>query len=192
VITEKERAEIRRHIRDRERLAKAMAAERSAVLLADFERLISATYKWSDTEVWADAMIKARAVVDDAKKAVDDECERLGIPVQFRPGLVLGWHGRGENAVNERRVELRRVAKAEIDRIEEQAKVAIEHAHLQARVKLVEHGLKSAEARKFLAELPAVESLMPPLKIERIEQLMLKQVRARSYHRPEIGADIED
>jgi hypothetical protein len=76
--------------------------------------------------------------------------------------------------------------------LEQQAKVAIEHAHLKARVQLTEIGLHSPEARKFLAALPAVESLMPPLQFERIEQLMLKRVRNRyKYDRAKIGADVE-
>jgi hypothetical protein len=191
-MTDKERAEIRRHVADREKLAKAMAVERSAELLAEFEKQISAIYKWSDSEVWADAKLKADAVIMGAQAAIARECERLGIPSTFRPSLNMYWSGRGENAVNERRVELRRVAKAEIARIEQQAKVAIEHAHLQARVKLVEIGLHSADARKFLAALPAVETLMPPLDVKRIERVMLKQARSQSYSRPRIGADVED
>ena len=192
-MTDKERAEIRRHVHDREKLAKAMAAERSAELLAEFERQISAIYKWSDSDVWAEAMSQAKGAVDGAQHAIARECERLGIPSAFQPSVNMFWSGRGENAVKERRDELRRVAKAEIHRIEEKAKVAIEHAHLQARVKLVEIGLNSPDAKKFLAALPAVENLMPPLKFERIEQMMLNQARNQSgYYRPKIGADVED
>jgi hypothetical protein len=179
-MTDKERAEIRSHIRDREKLAKAMAAERSAALLAEFEKQISTTYSWSDTDVWDRAHATAEKAVTEARRLIDAESERLGIPTNFRPNIHLIWIGRGENAIRERCTELRRVAKAEINRIEEQAKVAIEHAHLLARVKLIEHGLHSDEAKSFLAALPAVESLMPPLKFDRIEQLMLKEVR-RSY-----------
>jgi hypothetical protein len=192
-MTDKERAEIRRHVADREKLAKAMAVERSAELLAEFEKQIAAIYAWSDSDVWADAMASARAAVDQASRTVAAECERLGIPVAFRPHLGMYWSGRGENAVNERRAELRRVAKAEIKRIEEQAKVTIETIHLKARVKLTELGLHSADAKAFLAALPAVESLMPPLTIGRIEDLMLRQIKAQpSYGRPRIGADAED
>ena len=192
MMTDKERAEIRRHVSDREKLAKAMAAERSAELLAEFEKHISAIYKWSDSDVWAEAHAKAEAAVEEAQVAIARECKRLGIPSTFQPSLHIYWSSRGENAVNERRTELRRVAKAEIDRIEQHAKVAIEHAHLKARVKLTEIGLHSPEAMKFLAALPAVESLMPPLKFERIEQLMLKRARSQhSYSRPKIGADVD-
>ena len=84
-MTDKERAEIRRHVHDREKLAKAMAAERSAELLAEFERQISAIYKWSDSDVWAEAMSTAKAAVDGAQHAIARECERLGIPSAFQP-----------------------------------------------------------------------------------------------------------
>jgi hypothetical protein len=191
VMTDKERAEIRRHIRDREKLAKAMAAERSAAVLVEFERQVSAIYRWSDSEVWSKAHAMAERAVDEASRAIDAESERLGIPTIFRPSIHLGWSSRGENAVAARVRELRRVAKAEIDRIEEHAKVAIEHAHLHARVKLVEHGLHSPEAKEFLASLPTVESLIPPLQYDCIEQLMLRDARnpSRYWNRPEIGAD---
>ena len=49
-MTEKERAEIRRHVSDREKLAYAMAAERSRLLLAEFEKQIAASYSWADSE----------------------------------------------------------------------------------------------------------------------------------------------
>jgi hypothetical protein len=192
-ITDKERAEIRRHVSDREKLAMAMAAERSAELLAEFEKHISATYEWSDSEVWAEAHAKAQVAVAEAKIVIARECTLLGIPSTFQPSVHMYWSSRDEDAVNQRRTELRRVAKAEIERIEQQAKVAIEHAHLKARVKLTEIGLHSPEARKFVAALPAVESLMPPLTFERIEQLMLKRVRNQSgYTRPQIGAVVDD
>ena len=176
-ITDKERAEIRRLIRDREKLAKAMAAERSAELLAGFERQIATNYKWSESDVWTEAVSKAEAAVDRAKHAIASECDRLGIPSAFRPSINVFWSGRGENAVKERRDELRRVAKAEIGRIEEQAKVAIERAHLRVRVKLTEIGLNSPDAKQFLAALPAIEGLMPPLNFEHIEQMMLQHAR---------------
>jgi hypothetical protein len=88
-MTDKERAEIRRHVSDREKLAKAMAAERSAELLAEFERHISAIYKWSDSEVWAKAHAKAQAAAAEAQIVIGRECKRLGIPSTFQPSLHM-------------------------------------------------------------------------------------------------------
>ena len=100
------------------------------------------------------------------------------------------WSGRGENAVKERRDELRKVAKAEIARIEANARTTIQTEHLTARVKLTELGLHSIAAKQFLKALPSVESLMPPLRAESVERIMLQQVRGqREYLRPRIGAD---
>jgi hypothetical protein len=61
-----------------------------------------------------------------ATNAIDEECERLGIPKQFRPGIAIGWRSHGENAVRERRVELRRVAQTRIAAIEKSARQEIE------------------------------------------------------------------
>src|SRR5262249_10604083 len=90
-MSDKERAETRRHINDREKLAKALAAERSAVLLAEFEKEVSSTYAWSQSDVWNQAHSMAQRAVAEAQRMIDAKSERLGIPTNFRPGIHTFW-----------------------------------------------------------------------------------------------------
>jgi hypothetical protein len=79
---------------------------------------------------------------------------------------------RGENAMAERRAELRKLAYAQITEAEQRARVQIERISVEAQTKILETGL-SAPAQEFLKLLPSVDTLMPPLQLERVEQLRI-------------------
>lgn len=86
---------------------------------------------------------------------------------------------RGENSVAERRAELRRLAYAQIEEAERRAKLQIERTSVQAQSEVIATGL-SATAKVFLESLPPVETLMPALQLERVEQLRITS--RPSYH----------
>ena len=96
-MTRADRETLIKIARQRERVAKSEAKERAAHLLADFEAQMDRQYSFDENEVWAKAERAAEEAVITAKKAVNDECERLGIPEDCRPGLSLGWKTRGRN-----------------------------------------------------------------------------------------------
>jgi hypothetical protein len=182
-MTKGEREDLVRLVKQRERVAKTAAEQRSAAMLAMFEQQVSALHDFNTNEVWSAA---TKAAVDAAKKANEEiaaEAERLGIPAEFRPTLSFSWLRRGENEYAARRAELRRVAKAEIDALEKVARVQIESQSVQAQTEIIANGLSSESAIAFLNTLPAIESMMPPLDVSAIQAKIAEKARAGG-HRP--------
>jgi len=174
-MTKSEREELGRLVRQRERVLKTMAKQRSAELLAEFERQMAQRYHYDQDQTWNAAHQAAREAVDAAREQVEARCAELGIPKQFAPNLQVYWWDRGENAVKERRGELRKVATSRIAALEKAAIVEIERQSLQAQIKLAEHMLSSEAAQEFLASMPTVEELMPPLELQSIESMLKRE-----------------
>jgi hypothetical protein len=163
-MTKSEREDLQRLIRQREKVMKSAAKQRSAELLADFESQMAAEYRFDDDAVWAAAAKAAQAEVAKAQDRVAERCRELGIPKQFAPSLSLVWRHRGyDNALARRRDELRRVAEKQIASLEQAAIVEIERASVTAQTEIALSGLSSEAAQAFVARLPDVESLMPGL-----------------------------
>ena len=169
-MTSAERSDLIKVVRQRERVAKAGAAQRAAELVADFEEQLARRYSFDEDEVWREAYQAANEAADEAQQKVVARCEELGIPAEFAPEIHRPWwRSRGENAVAGRRAELRRVAATRIAALEKAAKAAIERRSLDVQERLIVGGLASAEARGFLDSIPAVDSLMPPLRLAELE-----------------------
>ena len=95
-MTRAERTDLGALIRRREKLLKTAAKQRSAELLANFEKQISTIFSYDDDETWKAAFASAEKAVGDAKAVIAEQCRKLGIPPEFAPDLSLGWDGRGE------------------------------------------------------------------------------------------------
>jgi hypothetical protein len=162
----------------RERQAKDDATARAAEMKAEFERQIATAYSYNSDEIWKAATEDAEAAVREAKKKIAAQCRKRGIPPEFAPGLNLNWYGRGENALKERRDELRKAAYAQIEAMSKNAKLEIQRQYLTAHERLLAGGLESEEARAFLETIPAPAMLMPALKLPEIEAATKK---SRSY-----------
>jgi hypothetical protein len=163
-MTNREREDLQRLVRQREKVLKSAAAERSAQLLADFENQMGAQYAFDDDAIWAEAKKAAEREVNKAQKIVAARCRELGIPEQFAPSLGLYWNHRGyDNSIDKRKKELRVMAKSQIDALERQAVLQIEVGSVEAQTALAVAGLSSAAARAFVEKLPSVETLMPLL-----------------------------
>lgn len=156
-------------IKERTKVLKHHVEEQAARLLADFEREMAAIYKFDDNEIWKAAAEKARGACHAAQKAVEKECERLGIPKNFAPSIDAVWTGRGENALANRRVELRRVAKTAIDAMVKAAITKIEHQGLDLRTQIVAMCVLSPDARLFLESLSPVSESMQSIRFADIE-----------------------
>jgi hypothetical protein len=178
-MTKGEREDLQRLIRHRERVLKSAAAQRSAELMADFEQQLASEYSYDQDETWKRAVEEADRAVEQAKALIAARCEELGIPAKFAPGLHLSWHGRGENAVRERRAELRAVAKTRIAAIEKEAGLKIELHSIELQTQIIQQGLTSEAARSFLESLPAIEVLMPPLEVGKIEGMLQSRLQNR-------------
>lgn len=163
-----EREELQRLVRNRARVLKSAAKERSAKMLAEFESEMAASYSFDHDEVWKEAYELAQREVAKAQQAVARRCAALGIPAEFAPGLSLAWVGRSQNAVASRRAELRRVATTRIAALESEALLEIDRRSLESQEALAVAGLTSDAAKAFLERLPPIETLMPALSFEAI------------------------
>jgi hypothetical protein len=195
-MTKGEREDLQRLVRQREKVLKSTARQRSTELLADFENHLGSKFSFDQDKIWAEAVRDAEKEFARANARIAERSAALGIPKEFAPQLHQFWTERGENAVKEQRAELRRMAEARIDAIEQAAIVAIEYRSIEAQTEIAAGGLTSETARAFLDRLPSVDSFMPELSFEDIagkaeppvaEQLVspsaLRQRRYRERHR---------
>ena len=168
-MTRDEREGLQRLVRQRERVLKSAAKQRSRELIADFENQMGQEYAFDQDEVWEKAVVAAKGVVAKAQAQVAARCRELGIPKRFAPSLDLDWHHRGyDNAVERRRKELRHMAETQVAAIEQKAIVQIELSCLEAQTALAVAGLTSEAARAFVEKLLMVETLMPALSFQQI------------------------
>jgi hypothetical protein len=166
-------------IKDRSKVLKAHIEAEKATVLADFEKQIAAVYTFDQDEVWKAATLKALEVVREAQETIAKRCEELGIPKTFAPALSASWQGRGENALKDRRAELRRVAKAEVEAMAARAVVKVERESLDLRTQVVAMGLLSPEATTFLNTLKPVEEIMHRLDFANVEQKLAVEHASR-------------
>lgn len=168
-MTKGERDSLLSLMKQRERVLKTMATQRALEMMAEFERNISAVYKFDTDEVWKEAKEFGEKAISEAQTKIRDRCIELGIPEEFRPSLQAYWNPRGDNAWPQRRAELRRVAKAEIEAVEQKARGQIEQISVEAQTQIISHGLESAAAQQFFQNMPSVEKLMPSIEVHKIE-----------------------
>lgn len=171
-MTKGERDDLLRLAKKRESVLKKAAEERSAQLLAEFEAQSATIYAFDDDAVWRQAVGQAKEAVAAARKDIAERCRQLGIPPEFAPDLHVYWQERGQNAVAQRRAELRAAAKAKIASIEKAALTRIEHMSLEAQTNILASGLDSAAAKDFLASMPDIKSLMPEVSTADIQSIV--------------------
>lgn len=166
-------------IKERTKVLKAHAEEQAAASLAEFEKQLAAEYTYDKDEVWKAATEEARKVIEEAQKKVNKRSKQLGIPDIFAPAISMTWQGRGQNALKERRDELRRVAKSAIHAMTKSAMTKIEKQGLDLRTQVVAMGLLSADAKFFLESLAPIEDSMRSLDFAEIEQKLEKEQQLR-------------
>jgi hypothetical protein len=166
-------------IKDRSRVLKAHIEAEKATVLADFEKQIAAVYEFDQDDIWKAATEKALEVVKEAQETIAKRCEEMGIPKTFAPSLHASWSGRGENLLKDRRAELRRVAKAEVEAMAARAIVRVEQESLDLRTQVVAMGLLSPEATTFLNTLRPVEEVMHRLDFANVEQKLAVEQSGR-------------
>jgi hypothetical protein len=176
-LTAAERRELAALIRRREAVAKSDAKRQAAERLAEFEERLAAEYKVDDPR-WRDVTHAAQRAVAEADDEVARICREVGIPEEFRPALNVSWYGRGENAMKQRRAELRRVAEARIDAMEKAARPEIERMSVDAQTAVVRDGL-GRPAKAFLESLPMVEEMLPALSVGEVEEVAQIESRER-------------
>lgn len=170
-MTASERQSLLVLLRQRERVAKADAAEYAATLMADFESKLAAVYQPEDHPIWAQLHEAIDKAVADANVKIAEICRELGVPKKFAPGIRAGWYGRGESASEKRRAELEQVAQTEIDARLKKAQASITRSSVIAQERIITAGLTSEAARALLAEIPTPQQLLPALDVGTIERL---------------------
>lgn len=157
-------------IKDRAKVLRAHVDHQAAAVMADFEAKLAAIYTFDQDEVWKKAFEEAMTVARECQDRIAKRCEELGIPRTFAPSIGIGWQGRGENAVRERQIELRRVAKSSVEEMSRHAILKIEQQSLDLRTQVVAMGLLSDDAKLFLDSLAPVEEAMQMLEFNAIEK----------------------
>jgi hypothetical protein len=186
-MTKGERDDLVRLVKQRERVAKTAAEQRSAAMLAEFERQISDLHPFNKNDVWNAANEAVVEQVRKANEAIAAEAGRLGIPEEFQPLVYFHWARRGESEYQDRREELRKLAKAEIAAMEKVAFVQIETASVNAQTEVIANGLNSEAAVAFLNRLPAIETMMPALDVTSIQaKLAANARRSGNYAGPRL------
>jgi hypothetical protein len=158
------------------------ADEHAKRCLADFEANLARRYTFDHDESWKAATAKALEAVTAAQMLIDERIAEVGIPKEFAPKLLLSWQDRGENAVAERRAEMRRVATLQIEAMKAAALTRIERQTLDLRTQVVSASLLSAEARLFLESLAPVEEAMSVLDFSAIESRSRMNGRAANLN----------
>lgn len=173
-MTKQEREALAKLIRQRERLAKTAAAERSAQLLADFEQQADRHYHYNEDEVWRRVMATAKEAVGRAQEEIAARCRELGIPAPFQPTISIMW-SQQRAAIGAERAKMRQVARRRIEQIEASARTAIERASVKAQEALLTGGLTTDAAKLFAEALPSVEELMPNLDMGQLQQALIEE-----------------
>ncbi len=163
-ITARERSELAALIRRREKVAKTATAETKAHRLAELEVQLASSFQAED-ERFRDITTFVSAAVKRANAEINRRCEELHIPERFRPRVEAVFLGRGENALAERRAELRRVGQTQADADEKTARTVIERRSVEIQTELVRDGLTTEAGQRFLDSLPQPVDLMPALEV---------------------------
>jgi hypothetical protein len=156
-ISRAERQDLLKIARLRQKVAISETGQREAELRADFEQQLASIYSFDNNETWAAAAKAAQAAAARADSEIKAECQKLGIPARFAPGMSCLWYGRGENASAQRRVELRKVATTRIAAIAARARAEIERASAAIQSELLTIGM-SDEARALLDKMPNAQA----------------------------------
>jgi len=169
VMTTAERVELSRVVRMRAKIRRADVDEFKARQLAEVEKQLATTYAANDKR-WATITAFAQKAVKQADAAIRKICVEQGIAPEFRPGLSLGWYGRGENAFAARRTELRRVASTQLELNAKNAKLQVDRAEAALLEQITARALRTDDARKFLEAMPSIEQLMPNLTVGELDK----------------------
>lgn len=165
-------------IKERTKVLEAHADEQAAHCMADFERKLATIYSYDSDEVWKEATEKALKEVEAAQAKIDERCRKMGIPKDLSPRLQLSWEGRGQMKTAQRRDEMRRVAKREVEAMKAAAVTKIRRQSLDLRTQVVSMGLMTPDAKMFLESLAPVDDMMRAIEFTAIEAKVLEQQKS--------------
>lgn len=173
-MTAKEREALGQAVRLKMRVCKAEIDRRCAIQKANMEKELTGQFNAEDEDLAA-ILAEARAHIDRLQGEIFELCKARGVRRVFAPQLHASFSYRGENAIKDRRAELRKLGEANIDAKRKQAWQAVEAWGAQSQIDLIGDGLTTADARAFLEKLPSVDALLPPVTLADIDALTTHQ-----------------
>ena len=161
-ITRTEREDLQRLIRQREKVLKSAAKQRSAELIADFENQMGQEYSFDQDATWQQANEAAEREV--AKRSASSPAVR-NLASRKTSRRPYEWFGTtaGKMQRSSAASSLRRMALTQIEALERKAVTKSSLSCLQAQTEFAVAGLTSDAARQFIEKLPSVDGLMPRL-----------------------------
>jgi hypothetical protein len=143
---------------------------RRVQVIAKGEADLARRYRFDHKPEWAEAYGAAQEIISKLNEKIREDLEAAGIPVEFAPSAGIDWSSRGENAIAQRRAELRRVLVTEALAQQKAACVAIDLYSVKCQRELLSCGVESQMAQQILASRPTLEALMPALNLEDLEK----------------------
>jgi len=174
-MTRRDRDDLGKLARKRATVAKRNTKAREKELIAELESQLNAIYTPDDDAAWREAYKTAVQEVTGALELADakvaERARQLGIPERLRPriGTRTSWAVGGEQLLPARRAELRKIGRARIEAMAEEARHAIDAASLEVETELLAGGLETDQARRFLESMPTPEQLMPAIDARQIQ-----------------------
>ena len=145
-------------------------------LKAEFELQLSTSYPASGDPVWNDALNQVYQSYTVQQARVNARSEELGIPERFRPQIrEPGWASSWKSSCfdyKEYRAELCKLANAQIDDMLKSRRAQLELDSANIQYEIASHGCITDTAREFLAKLPAIEAMIPPLQVSEVAALI--------------------
>jgi hypothetical protein len=175
-MTKSELDTIGRALRARVKAAKASIIALGPKLKAEFEVQLAVSYPASGDPVWKVALHEVYECYIVQQKVVEERCEELGIPKRFCPTLTPpGWSDGWRTSCadfKDYRAEMRRLAATQIDDMLKSRLAQLELDSANIQFELMSNGCVTDAAKDFMARLPSIEQLIPPLKVSEVEALV--------------------
>ena len=166
MMSASERAALLKLIARTARVAAADVDSLAAERYAEFERQASKEWEAQElgvNELIDDANAQLAPALAQAQQLVTARCDELGIAEELRPKVHGGAGVFRARLSNERKAELRRLAKAEIESARKRAKVEIERSRSKAEAQVLSSAIESDEGLAILGQLPTADALLPPV-----------------------------
>jgi hypothetical protein len=175
-INKSELDAIGRALRANVKAAKATIIALGPKLKAEFEVQLNLTYPASGDPVWREALERVYACYETEQARVEARCQELRIPERFRPKLDPpswsdGWRCSCSD-FKDMRAEMRRLAGIQIDDMLKSRLAQLELDSANIQFEIASHGCVTPAAQAFLKKLPAIETMVPPIKVSEIEALI--------------------
>jgi hypothetical protein len=172
-LTVAEREGLLRILRANVKAAKAAILGREAELKTAFEIQLDTLYPPTGDPVWNAEYKAAVEACRPHVERVEKRCDELGIGTRFRPSLDLPhWTWGGDQLFEKLRPELRRKAYLQITEKLKNDVEEMERKSAAMQMEIITNGFVTDAAREFLDQLPAVEELISPMRVEELVALV--------------------